>query len=277
MVSHPSPNPNAWLRLAFFSSARRVLIDCYFFVYSPSPLILFFSSPMIIVLLSLIYHTYVAAPLHILVGVITMFSADLSWTDPNVEKVGERKERIAKERSTSSTSPSIKSCSKSSRDSISSAQEERELWWTSSLRKAKSLKPLRKTSTFRPGSSRSFATEASRKSSGTHSRHAEVESTRDVHNPVLQPAWAYSHSLPPRHHPRKPLDPSVHEVPELEGDGSSHGTTSSGSRSSRKSERSKQKTRNIHADSFPRQMSGRGASEAWGESDPSPKRTILNS
>lgn len=156
-----------------------------------------------------------------------MFSADLSWTEPDTEKVGERRERIAKQRSTPSATPSIRS-SKSSRSSI---PDDRELWWTSSLRKAKSIKPSRKA---RPDTSRSGHSKKTSSSLPQIPQKLEIEPPHDLKDPIHQPAWTYSTSLSPTLPSGAALDPPEYEVPELEGDLSSRGTNSSGSRSSRK-------------------------------------------
>ncbi|KAF2447792.1 hypothetical protein P171DRAFT_231903 [Karstenula rhodostoma CBS 690.94] len=158
-----------------------------------------------------------------------MFSADLSWTDPDTEKVGVRRERIAKERSLHSTTPSVSS----SRSSIASSfADERQLWWTSSLRKAKSLKLNKKA---RPSTSRSNVTDASRPTS-TALRSIESEPSRELKDPSLQPGWTYSSTLSSNLPSGAPLDSPApeYEVPELEGDLSSRGANSTGSRSSRK-------------------------------------------
>jgi hypothetical protein len=175
-----------------------------------------------------------------------MFSADLSWTEPGAERVGQRKERKARERTTSSSgapsiAPSIKSSAKSSEASVNSAsgEQDRELWWTASLRKAKSLRPLKKKSALRPGTSCSTVTERPRDSSShIQSRHMEEEMPHNVRDPTLQPPWTYSTRFATRLPSGQTLDPPVFEVPELEGDISSRATISSGSRSSRKSRRS---------------------------------------
>ncbi|KAF2255517.1 hypothetical protein BU26DRAFT_471096 [Trematosphaeria pertusa] len=157
-----------------------------------------------------------------------MFAADLSWTEPDTEKVGQRRERIAKERSSPSAAPSIKS-SRSSKTSVTSVADDKELWWTSSLRKAKSIKPNKKG---RPGTSRSTGTEHSRKASSSIPRTLEIELPHELRDPTLQPAWTYSSTLSPTLPSGAPLDPPEYEVPELEGDLSSRGTNSTGSRSS---------------------------------------------
>ncbi|KAF1968660.1 hypothetical protein BU23DRAFT_260424 [Bimuria novae-zelandiae CBS 107.79] len=156
-----------------------------------------------------------------------MFSADLSWTDPGTEKVGERRERIAKERSLHSATPSIISSRSSKASSIA---DNRELWWTSSLRKAKSFRPNKKA---RPSTARSSATDSSlRTSNGL--RFVEPDSSQELRDPSLQPAWTYSSTLSSTLPSGAPLDPPATEcdVPELEGDLSSRGTNSTGSRSS---------------------------------------------
>lgn len=158
-----------------------------------------------------------------------MFSADLSWADPNTEKVGERRERKAKERSLHSTTPSVTS----SRSSVtSSLADERQLWWTSSLRKAKSFNPNKKK---RSTTGRSNAADTSRPAS-TLLRSGEPDMTNELKDPSLQPGWTYSSTLSSNLPSGAPLDPSApeYEVPELEGDLSSRGANSTGSRSSRK-------------------------------------------
>jgi len=142
-----------------------------------------------------------------------MFSADLSWTEPNVEKVGERRERKARERS--STAGSIKTTS-SSRSSISA---DRELWWTSGLKRAKGLQ----SSVLRPSSNRST-------NSQRHPQYAQknlhLELPQGLKDPTLQPSWTYATTLSPTLPSGAPFDLPVHEVPELEGDSSSRRTTS---------------------------------------------------
>ncbi|KAF2120538.1 hypothetical protein BDV96DRAFT_671612 [Lophiotrema nucula] len=151
-----------------------------------------------------------------------MFSADLSWVDPDTEKVGERRERISKERPLSSAAPSFKS----SGSSKSSVQDDKELWWPASLKKAKAQIPTRRP---RPDSSRSGA--RTRKPSISVPQPVEPESPT-IRDPILQPGWTYSstlHSILPS---GASIDPPEYEVPELEGDFSSRRTGSSGSRSS---------------------------------------------
>ncbi|KAH7095893.1 hypothetical protein FB567DRAFT_42935 [Paraphoma chrysanthemicola] len=146
-----------------------------------------------------------------------MFSADLSWTDPGTEKVGERRERKARERS--STTNSIKT-STSSRSSISG---ERELWWTSGLKKAKDLKP----SILRPTSQRTTNSQTTTRS---NSKKSAPKLTHSLKDPALQPPWTYattlSHTLPSGGQ----FDLPLNEVPELEGDTSSGRTASTDAR-----------------------------------------------
>ncbi|KAF1840864.1 uncharacterized protein K460DRAFT_398766 [Cucurbitaria berberidis CBS 394.84] len=149
-----------------------------------------------------------------------MFSADLSWTDPNTEKIGERRERKARERSTAAAS--VKT-SKSSRSSISA---ERELWWTSGLKKARSLKP----SMLRPASSSS----SSQKTVHVIPRKLDKKLAPGFKDPMLQPGWTYSSTLSSMLPSGASLDLPEYEVPELEGDTSSRRTDSTGPRSSSK-------------------------------------------
>ncbi|KAF2463176.1 uncharacterized protein BDR25DRAFT_347392 [Lindgomyces ingoldianus] len=149
-----------------------------------------------------------------------MFAADLSWTEPATEKVGERRERKAKECSNSSATPSLQS----SRSSIS---DDRQLFWPSSLKKAKSVKPDQKP---KPSTNRKAG--HARKLSSSNSVPPPPELDRSLRDPILQPAWTYSASLSSTLPSGAPLDLPVYEVPELEGDLSSRRTTSSGSRSS---------------------------------------------
>ncbi|KAF2638146.1 hypothetical protein P280DRAFT_551789 [Massarina eburnea CBS 473.64] len=167
-----------------------------------------------------------------------MFAADLSWTaDVGNEKVGQRRERKERERSSSASfvSPSS-STSKSSKASVASISEDRELWWTTSLRKAKSLRRLKKKSS-RPDTGRSNTTEHSRNPSNVASGQLEENVPREFRDPTLQPNWTLQSSLSTRLPSGQPLyrpvyDRPVFEVPELEDNASSRGTASSGSYSS---------------------------------------------
>lgn len=149
-----------------------------------------------------------------------MFTADLSWRDPLTEKVGERRERKARERSTTAGSVTT------SRSSRSSVSIDRELWWTSGLKKAKSMKP----SLLRPMTSRS----SSQKTAHAISKKLDPIQTNQFKDPTLQPGWTYSSTLCPTLPSGASLDLPEHEVPELEGDTSSRRTDSTGPRLSRK-------------------------------------------
>jgi hypothetical protein len=150
-----------------------------------------------------------------------MFTADLSWTGPNTEKVGERRERKARERS--STAASIKT-STSSRNSTFA---DRELWWTSGLKKAKGIK----SNILRPSSHRSSSSETSTVRSNP--RKSKIDSPHSSRDPTLQPAWTYATTLSPTLPSGAPFDLPIHDVPELEGDTSSRHTTSTETRFSR--------------------------------------------
>lgn len=143
-----------------------------------------------------------------------MFTADLSWADPSAEKVGERRERKARERATKARSIDA---SISSRGSISS---DRELWWASGLRKAKSIKPK----ILRPTASRDSTSQASVPFSPKH--HRDASHTHPTKDPLLQPEWTYTTTLSPNLPSGRPLNPSLFGVPELEGDSSSQCTAS---------------------------------------------------
>ncbi|CAO2650454.1 Nn.00g017460.m01.CDS01 [Neocucurbitaria sp. VM-36] len=145
-----------------------------------------------------------------------MFTADLSWSDPHTEKIGERRERKARERST--TAGSVKT-SLSSRSSIS---VDRELWWTSGLKKAKSIKP----NLLRPMTSRS----SSQKTVHANPKKPDLKLTNDFKDPTLQPGWTYSSTLSQTLPSGASLDLPEYEVPELEGDTSSRRTDSTGPR-----------------------------------------------
>ncbi|ORX94261.1 hypothetical protein BCR34DRAFT_226164 [Clohesyomyces aquaticus] len=153
-----------------------------------------------------------------------MFSADLSWKEPDVERVGERRERKARERSNPSSvhkAPSIKS-------SKSSISDDRQLFWPASLKKAKSTTPDKKP---QPSTTRSPS--HVRKQSTSSSLPRPLDLDRPLKDPILQPAWTYSGSLSQTLPSGAPLDLPEHEIPELDGDVySRHRTNSSTSRSS---------------------------------------------
>ncbi|KAF2706889.1 hypothetical protein K504DRAFT_69910 [Pleomassaria siparia CBS 279.74] len=176
-----------------------------------------------------------------------MFSADLSWTDPDTERVGERRERKAKERSTSSVSPSLGS----SRSSKSSILEDRELWWTAGFKKAKALKSSKKG---RPDSSHSAA--LSRKTSSALDRTVKHDQSHHLRDPTLQPEWTYLSSLSTTLPSGASLDTPEYEVPELEGDLSSRCTNSSASPSSRECSKPSARPPNSEADNARRTPMG---------------------
>lgn len=189
-----------------------------------------YHTPLLLVLAVLVTQ-YIRAPAPLCTRLsvsVSMFTADLSWTDPHTEKVGERKERIAKkkekERSISSAAPSINSV----RSVKSSIFEGRELWWPSSFKKARSIKPTSKSRDTSYGSTRT------RLGSTSLPKTLEVNTANIVRDPTLQPSWTYSTTLSPTLPSGASLEAHEYEVPELEGDISSRGTESSGSRSSRK-------------------------------------------
>ncbi|KAL6706510.1 hypothetical protein ACN47E_005449 [Coniothyrium glycines] len=142
-----------------------------------------------------------------------MFTADLSWSDPTTETVGERRERKARQRATRAASIDTPV---SSRSSVSG---DNELWWTSGLRKAKSIRP----NILRPSTSRSTG---SQQAVSFKPRLSNFSHARAVRDPALQPGWIYSTTLSPNLPSGIPLDPPLSEVPELEGDASSQYTNS---------------------------------------------------
>jgi hypothetical protein len=180
-----------------------------------------------------------------------MFSADLSWTDPDTEKVGQRKERIAKERPLSSSTQSIRSSSSSK----SSVLDDKELWWPTSLKKAKNVIPSRGP---RPVTGRS-----------NHPKKPSISvplpidpTNQEVRDPSLQPSWIYStiHTTLPS---GASLDPPEYEVSELEADLSSRRTGSSDSHSSSKGSMKSQLTVTRLTE---QQMNARGNGSPWARS-----------
>jgi hypothetical protein len=150
-----------------------------------------------------------------------MFTADLSWSGPNTETVGERRERKARERSSVAGSVTT---STSSRSSISG---ERELWWTSGLKKAKGIK----STILRPSSHHSTRSQTTIRSAQTNQDLQQPHSLKD---PTLQPSWTYASTLSTNLPSGAPFDLPLHEVPELDGDSSSRRTNSTEARFSRK-------------------------------------------
>ncbi|KAH7414469.1 hypothetical protein DE146DRAFT_36706 [Phaeosphaeria sp. MPI-PUGE-AT-0046c] len=148
-----------------------------------------------------------------------MFSADLSWSGPNTETVGERRERKARERS--SATGSIKTSS----SGRSSVVVDREIWWTTGLKKAKGIK----SNILRPSSHHSSKSQTP---SLATPQKSSLKYSEDVRDPTLQPAWTFSNSLSPTLPSGAPLDLPIYDVPELEGDSSSRRTTSTETRGS---------------------------------------------
>ncbi|KAF1939536.1 hypothetical protein EJ02DRAFT_254775 [Clathrospora elynae] len=145
-----------------------------------------------------------------------MFAADLTWVEPrDAEKVGARRERIAREQSI--TAESMKT-STSSRSSVST---NRELWWETGLKKAKSMKPK----ILRPSTSRS-----SRSARVPQKLDLKIEC--DLKDPAVQPGWTYSSTLSPTLPSGDALDLQEFAVPELEDNVFSRRTDSTQSRSS---------------------------------------------
>jgi hypothetical protein len=145
-----------------------------------------------------------------------MFSADLSWTGPDTETVGKRRERKARERG------SITSSIKTTSSSRSSQVVDRELWWTSGLKKAKDIR----SNILRPPSHHSTASQTTVLSGSKKSDPKQPPSPKD---PVVTSAWPYLSTLPHNLQSGTPLDL---DVPELEGDSSSRRTNSTEARCS---------------------------------------------
>lgn len=154
-----------------------------------------------------------------------MFATDLPL-EREAETVGARRERKAKERT---GRPPSTGTSNTSRSSAGSFTNERELWWTASLKKAKIIKPkILRPSSVQSGSSRTTAVTVP----GT----LATQKSREFKDPALQPAWTYTSSfattLPSGN--TFQLEQQQHQVQELEGDNSSRQTNSTVSRFSRK-------------------------------------------
>ncbi|KAF2276067.1 uncharacterized protein EI97DRAFT_501370 [Westerdykella ornata] len=189
---------------------------------------------------------------------VNMFTADLSWTDPKTEKVGERRERKArekekgKERSVSSATPTATTSRATA--SISSGKsagsktrwkngDDREVlqWWPASLKKLKACKA--------PGGRGKLEVEMGSAKAKVSARLATISSPQTVRletstlgnrnqnkerDTVAQPPWIYSSS------PFQTLSSgtSVHpplpyyEAPGIEVDISSHATANSANPSS---------------------------------------------
>lgn len=156
-----------------------------------------------------------------------MFAADLSWTEPTTETVGERRERKAREKDRERSMASS-AASTTSGQSSNSVRPEKGAWWPSGLRKSKSVKPA---IVVRP------PTGSSQTSKGTMTRpfppQLKVQTSDLLRDPALQPAWTYSSTLSPTLPSGAPLDPPGYVVPELEGDVTWQGSESAGTLTSR--------------------------------------------
>lgn len=141
-----------------------------------------------------------------------MFTADLSWSEHGIETVGERRERKARERA--STANSVRTTT----SARSSATTDRELWWTSGLKKAKSIKPMR-----RPPSHRSTGSQNEVKFTPKKPGDNSPVQQKD---PTLQPSWIYASTLSPTLPSGASFELPVHEVPDLDTDTSSRRTDS---------------------------------------------------
>jgi hypothetical protein len=150
-----------------------------------------------------------------------MFTADLSWTGPDTETVGKRRERKARERG------SVDNSIKTSSSSRSSQVIERDLWWTSGLKKAKDIK----SNILRPSSHHSTGSQKNGRSS---SKKLELKLPIGLRDSVQQPAWTCPSTLPSVSQSGTPSDDlPIYDVPELEGDSSSRRTNSTEARFSR--------------------------------------------
>lgn len=154
-----------------------------------------------------------------------MFTADLSWTEAGTETVGQRRERKSRERSSTANSVAT---STSPRSSLN-GERERDLWWSSGLRKARTLKPCLR----RPSSARSSTSQRTVKTVDQVPNGAPADNLRSIH---LQPTWPFSNQPSPGPTTGNSIDLSIHEVPELEGDNSSRRTDSTEPRISRESD-----------------------------------------
>ena len=145
-----------------------------------------------------------------------MFATDLQLAK-EAETVGARRERKARERFTRAASIDTSISSKSS------VSTERELWWSTGLKKAKNIKPR----ILRPSTGRSTSSQKAHKK-------LDLRLARDFKHPALQPSYTYSSTLSPTLPSGGSLQFQESEVPELEGDISSRRTGSTLSRFSSK-------------------------------------------
>ncbi|RMZ69042.1 hypothetical protein GMOD_00002948 [Pyrenophora seminiperda CCB06] len=113
-----------------------------------------------------------------------MFATELIL-EQEAETFGARRERKARQQSVtgSSINTSIRSQS-----SASSECTEREQWWSTSLKKAKSIKPK----ILRPSTSKSTV---SQKTINTVTQSLDSQLAQHFKDPVLQPGWTYTTSL----------------------------------------------------------------------------------
>jgi hypothetical protein len=157
-----------------------------------------------------------------------MFATDLPL-EQEAETVGARRERKTRERSIRSNSINTSRTSISSANcSANSASTDRELWWSSGLKKAKSIKPR----ILRPSTGQTANSQGTAKTVPTK---LDLTCTHDFKDPALQPSWTYTSTLSATLPSGDPLHPQQDEVPELEGDISSRKTDSTRSRISRRS------------------------------------------
>ena len=109
-----------------------------------------------------------------------MFTADLSWTDPTDETVGQRKERKSKENPFPPKTPSIKSSKSSTQESV----------WRSPFKKTRST---------------STKIVKAEKANGSHETHQNKKLAKlppqpldfSLKDPTIQPTWTFSSTLTP--------------------------------------------------------------------------------
>jgi hypothetical protein len=104
---------------------------------------------------------------------------------------------------------------------------DRDLWWTSGLKKAKGIK----SNILRPSSHHS---NNSQKTVSSKPQDRELRMPEHLTDSTQQPAWTYANTLSPNLPSGTSFDLPLHEVPELEGDSSSRRTNSTEARFSRK-------------------------------------------
>ncbi|KAI4924601.1 hypothetical protein J4E85_007717 [Alternaria conjuncta] len=156
-----------------------------------------------------------------------MFATDLPL-DQEAESVGARRERKTKERSIRSNSIHT---SRTSTSSANSGSTDREQWWSSGLKKAKSIKPR----ILRPSTGQ---TTDSQRTAKTVPAELDLTRTHKLKDPALHPSWTYTGTIPAKLPSGDSLHPQQDEVPELEGEKSSRKTDSTRSRVSHDRKRS---------------------------------------